>query len=72
MKIVVVGKNQCQACDTMKAWLDSKGVGYLYVNGMQSVDWMKRMTSDGARAFPQAYVDDKHVGGLDALKAILP
>lgn len=71
MKIVVVGKPACQACDTMKAWLDSKGLGYLYVNGMQSMPWMQRIRDDGARGFPQAYVDDKHVGGLDALQAAI-
>ena len=70
-KIVVIGKPQCQACDTMKAWLDAKGIGYQYINGMQSVVWMKRMQADGARAFPQVYVDDVHVGGIDALQVAL-
>lgn len=69
MNIVVVGKPACQSCDTMKAWLDSKGLGYQYVNGLQSVVWMTRLRADGQRSFPQAYVDDVFVGDLNALQA---
>lgn len=69
--LVVVGKNTCQACDAMKSWLDSQGIGYLYVNGLQSAVWMARMRDEGLRSFPQAFADDKLVGGLDALQTLV-
>ena len=71
MNITVIGKNNCQACDTMKTYLDSKGLGYHYVNGLTSKEWMGALVELGARTFPQAFVDDKHIGGLDALKKVI-
>lgn len=69
--ITVVGKQNCQACDTMQAWLNQQGYGYEVIDGMKNMNWMRRIQAHGARSFPQAFVDGDFIGDLQALQTFL-
>lgn len=68
---VVFGKKNCAGCDQAKALLDSKGLGYQYIDVMLSKEAQALFREEGFRSVPQIYKDNQHLGGVEELKASL-
>lgn len=69
---VVFGKKNCAGCDQAKALLDSKGLGYQYIDVMLSKEAQSLFREKGFRSVPQIYLDGIHLeGGVEELKASL-
>lgn len=69
---VVFGKKNCAGCDQAKALLDSKGIGYQYIDVMTSPSAQQLFREKGFRSVPQIYKDGEHLlGGVEQLKAEL-
>lgn len=67
--VTVYGKQNCQGCDQAKALLESKGIGYEYVDVMKSPSAQALFREKGFRSVPQIYVDRKLIeGGFEGLK----
>lgn len=65
---VVFGKKNCAGCDQAKALLDSKGIGYQYIDVMTSPSAQQLFREKGFRSVPQIYKDGEHLGGVEQLK----
>lgn len=65
---VVFGKKNCAGCDQAKALLDSKGLGYQYIDVMLSKEAQALFREKGFRSVPQIYKDNQHLGGVEELK----
>lgn len=65
---VVFGKKNCAGCDQAKALLDSKGLGYQYIDVMLSKEAQALFREKGFRSVPQIYKDGIHLGGVEELK----
>lgn len=66
---VIYGKKNCAGCDQAKALLDSKGLGYQYIDVMLSKEAQALFREKGFRSVPQIYKDGIHLeGGVDELK----
>jgi glutaredoxin 3 len=66
---VVWSKNNCPFCVQAKNLLDMKGIAYEERNIEE--DWTKEQLLAAvptARALPQVFVDDEHVGGYNELR----
>lgn len=69
---VVFGKKNCAGCDQAKALLDSKGIGYQYIDVMTSPSAQQLFREKGFRSVPQIYKDGEHLlGGVEQLKEIV-
>ena len=64
----VYGKTNCVECDKATALLHSRGLGYEYVNILQSSTAMTLFREKGWKSVPQVMVGDNHIGGFDKLK----
>ena len=62
----------CAFCDFAKALLDRKGVSYKEIFIGDDTNKMEEMIkkSNGMRTVPQIFVDGKHIGGNDKLRAL--
>ena len=69
MEIKVYGKKNCSGCDQAKALLDSKGIGYQYVDVMTSSSAQQLFREKGWRTVPQISIDGEWIGGYNELKA---
>ena len=72
MKAVVWSKDSCPFCDQAKALLKMKGIEFeeRKVGG----DWTKEQLLEAvptARTVPQIFLDEKHIGGFQELRAHL-
>lgn len=65
---VVFGKKNCAGCDQAKSLLDSKGLGYQYIDVMLSKEAQALFREKGFRSVPQIYKDGIHLGGVEELK----
>ena len=69
---VVFGKKNCAGCDQAKTLLDSKGIGYQYIDVMTSPSAQQLFREKGFRSVPQIYKDGEHLsGGVEQLKEIV-
>ena len=69
---VVFGKKNCSGCDQAKTLLDSKGIGYQYIDVMTSPSAQQLFREKGFRSVPQIYKDGEHLsGGVEQLKEIV-
>ena len=68
---VVFGKKNCAGCDQAKALLDSKGIGYQYIDVMISPSAQQLFREKGFRSVPQIFLDGEHLGGVEQLKEIV-
>lgn len=64
----IYGKKNCAGCDQAKALLDSKGIGYHYIDVMSSAAAQTLFREKGFRSVPQVFIDDEHIGGFEELK----
>lgn len=68
----IYGKPNCQGCDQAKALLESKGLGYEYVDVMKTPSAQVMFRENGFRSVPQIFKDGKHVvGGFAELSLLL-
>lgn len=70
MEIIVYGKKNCQGCDQAKAFLDSKGVGYKYIDVMTDLTSQTLFREKGWRSVPQIMYNGEN-WTLDELKDVL-
>ena len=65
----VYGKPNCQGCDQAKALLESKGLGYEYVDVMKTPSAQALFREKGFRSVPQIFLNGEHIeGGFEGLK----
>lgn len=67
----IYGKPNCQGCDQAKALLESKGLGYEYVDVMRTPSAQDLFREQGFRSVPQIFKDGKHLGGFAELQSFL-
>jgi glutaredoxin 3 len=63
----------CPFCIRAKHLLDKKGVQYIEyaIDGDEAArDKMQERGDDGLRSVPQIFINDRHIGGCDALHDI--
>ena len=63
MYIQVYGKKNCPQCEQAKALLESKSLGYEYIDLDSNIEAMQEARAKGWRSVPQIIINDKHVGG---------
>lgn len=70
--VIIYSTLTCPYCSNAKALLDEKGVKYQEV--LVDKDPIKKnemlSKSNGRRTVPQIFINDKHIGGFDDLKAL--
>ena len=72
MTFKIYGKTNCVECDKATALLHSRGLGYEYVNILQSSAAMTLFREKGWKSVPQIFFDDEYiVGGFEGLKEFL-
>ena len=71
MYIKLYGKKNCPQCEQAKALLESKSLGYEYIDLGSNIEAMQEAKAKGWRSVPQAIIDNKHVGGYKELAAYL-
>ena len=71
MYIQVYGKKNCPQCEQAKALLESKSLGYEYIDLGSNIEAMQEAKARGWRSVPQITIDDTHVGGYKDLVAYL-
>jgi glutaredoxin 3 len=71
-KVEMFIKPMCPYCIRAKALLDKKGVEVSEYNAFMNADHRKAMLqrANGARTYPQIFINDQHVGGCDDLRAL--
>lgn len=70
--IVIYTRQFCGYCSAAKRLLDGKGAEYVEHDGTfdQTVRAEMIQKSNGARTFPQIFINGSHVGGSDELHAL--
>jgi len=71
-KIEIYSTKTCPSCKQAKQLFDSKDAEYTEFLIDEDKDKFKEMKlrSNGARTVPQIFINDKHIGGFDALWAL--
>ena len=66
--VEIYSKDPCPYCDRAKSLLDSKGVSYDVIDiGHDETLAMKMMQLSQQRTVPQVVINNKSIGGYDAL-----
>lgn len=71
MYIQVYGKKNCPQCEQAKALLDSKSLGYEYIDLGSNIEAMQEARAKGWRSVPQVVIDGRVVGGYKELAAYI-
>ena len=72
MYIQVYGKKNCPQCEQAKALLESKSLGYEYIDLGSNIEAMQEARAKGWRSVPQIFCNGEHVkGGLLELQEML-
>ena len=71
MYVKIYGKKNCPQCEQAKALLESKSLGYEYIDLGSNLEAMQEAKVKGWRSVPQITIDDTHVGGYKDLVAYL-
>ncbi len=71
-KVEIYTREFCPYCVRALQLLDRKGVRYSHIDAGMDADKKAEMIqrSNGARTFPQIFIDDIHVGGCDEIHAL--
>lgn len=71
-KITIYSKPGCPFCVRAMQLLDSKNAAFKEIIASQDANIKAEMVqkSNGARTFPQIFINDKHIGGCDDLFAL--
>jgi glutaredoxin 3 len=72
MAIVIYTSDHCPYCIRAKQLLDAKKAKYQLINvtNDQAQRELLAEKSNGLRTVPQIFIDDKHIGGYDALSQL--
>ena len=68
MYIQVYGKKNCPQCEQAKALLESKSLGYEYIDLGSNIEAMQEARAKGWRSVPQISIDEEWIGGFNELK----
>ena len=62
----------CAYCDATKRLLNKKNIPFKEINIALEEDKMEEMLkkSNGMKTIPQIFIEDKHIGGYDELRAL--
>ena len=72
MYIQVYGKKNCPQCEQAKALLESKSLGYEYIDLGSNIEAMQEARAKGWRSVPQIFYNGEHIqGGVAELQQIL-
>ena len=71
MYIKLYGKKNCPQCEQAKALLESKSLGYEYIDLGSNIEAMQEAKVKGWRSVPQVTINDSHVGGYKELAAYI-
>ena len=71
MYIKIFGRKNCPQCEQAKALLDSKSVGYEYIDLGSNIEAMQEAKAKGWRSVPRVVIDGKVVGGYKELAAYI-
>ena len=72
MYVKIYGKKNCPQCEQAKALLESKSLGYEYIDLGSNIEAMQEAKVKGCRCVRQIYKDGIHLeGGLTDLREIL-
>ena len=63
MYVKIYGKKNCPQCEQAKALLESKSIGYEYIDLGSNIEAMQEAKAKGWRSVPQIIIDNKHIGG---------
>ena len=70
-KVVLYTKDYCRFCAQAKELLNSRGAEFTEIDVTHDADLQAEMIKRaGRRTVPQIFIDDRHVGGFDDLKAL--
>lgn len=71
-KVEIYTREFCPYCVRALQLLDKKQVKYSHMDAGMDADRKAEMVrrADGARTFPQIFINDVHVGGCDDLYAL--
>ena len=70
-KVVLYTKDYCRFCAQAKELLNSRGAEFTEIDVTHDADLQAEMIERaGRRTVPQIFIDDRHVGGFDDLKAL--
>ena len=66
-KVEIYTREFCPYCTRALQLLENKGVKYTHVDAGMDPDKKAEMIqrSNGARTFPQIFINDQHIGGCD-------
>jgi glutaredoxin len=67
----VYGVPNCPNCERAKRMILDAGFEPIYVDISQSESILKDFQSKGLREMPQVFIDDTHIGNVNALKTHL-
>ncbi len=71
MYVKIYGKKNCPQCEQAKALLESKSLGYEYIDLGSNIEAMQEAKAKGWRSAPQVTINDRHVGGYKELAAYI-
>ena len=71
MYIKVFGKKNCPQCEQAKALLESKSLGYEYIDLGSNIEAMQEAKAKGWRSVPQITIDGRHINGYTELAAYI-
>ena len=71
MYVKIYGKKNCPQCEQAKALLESKSLGYEYIDLGSNIEAMQEARAKGWRSVPKVVIDGKVVGGYKELAAYI-
>ena len=71
MYVKIYGKKNCPQCEQAKALLDSKSLGYEYIDLGSNIEAMQEAKAKGWRSVPQIIIDGRPVCGCKELAAYI-
>ncbi len=70
-KVELYTKDHCPYCDQAKRLFDSKGINYKEIDVEHDTEQLKKMYARSPyRTLPQIFINDKCIGGFDALSKL--
>ena len=71
MYVKIYGKKNCPQCEQAKALLDSKSLGYEYIDLGSNIEAMQEARAKGWRSVPQIIIDGRPACGYKELAAYI-
>ena len=71
MYVKIYGKKNCPQCEQAKALLESKSLGYEYIDLGSNIEAMQEAKAKGWRSVPQIIIDGRPSCGYKELAAYI-